>query len=334
MKARVILISLLVCTAFALFSAGRTASPQENPQPPRRVILDAHNCYPYYEWWFDRIDRALSAGVPVAIEQDLLWAKNPRTGKMASVLSHGAPPTGAEPGMREYFFERIRPIVEKTLRDGNRGDWPLITLNLDLKSEEPEHLEAIWALLSEYKDWLTTAPRTNDLPKLEPLQIRPILVLTGESDAQKHVFYDEVRAGDRLLVFGAVKTNTSNPSAAPEVLAPNPADNYHRWWNNPWRVVEPEGQQNAGAWTPEKESRLNQLVAYAHKRNLWIRFYTLDGARKAELSCNGWFRAYNFGSMEAVQTRWAAAAKAGVDYLASDQYEELGKFLKAHAGPR
>ncbi len=99
-------------------------------------------------------------------------------------------------------------------------------------------------------------------------------------------------------------------------------------------MVEPEGQQNAGAWTAEKESRLNQLVAYAHKRNLWIRFYTLDGASKAELSCNGWFRAYNFGSMEAVQTRWAAAVKAGVDYLASDQYEELGKFLKANAGPR
>src|SRR2546423_3180733 len=206
MKARVILISLLVCTAFALFSGGRTASPQENPQPRRRVILDAHNCYPYYEWWFDRIDRALSAGTPVAIEQDLLWAKNPRTGKMASVLSHGAPPTGTEPGMREYFFERVRPIVEKALLDGNHGDWPLITLNLDLKSEEPDHLQAIWALLSDYRDWLTTAARTDDLAKLEPLQIRPIMVLTGESDAQKHFFYDEVRAGDRLLVFGAVKT--------------------------------------------------------------------------------------------------------------------------------
>jgi len=65
------------------------------------------------------------------------------------------------------------------------------------------------------------------------------------------------------LSLAAVKTNTCNPSAAPEVLAPNPADNYHRWWNNAWRVVEPEGQQNAVAWTAEKESRLNQLVAYA-----------------------------------------------------------------------
>jgi len=30
--------------------------------------------------------------------------------------------------MREYFFERVRPIVEKALREGNHGDWPLITL--------------------------------------------------------------------------------------------------------------------------------------------------------------------------------------------------------------
>jgi hypothetical protein len=333
MKVRAILIALVSWAALALSPADRSAFSQENAQPHRRVVLDAHNCYPYYEWWFDRIDRALSADLPVAIEQDLLWAKNPRTGNVASVLSHGGPPTGTEPGMREYFFERIRPIVERALRDGNRSDWPLITLNLDLKSEEPEHLAAIWALLSEYKDWLTSAARTDDSNKLEPLQVRPVLVLTGESDAQRRVFYEPVRVGDRLLVFGAVKTNTTDPAAAPEVLAPSPADNYHRWWNNAWRVVEPEGQSNASAWTAEKESRLNQLVTYAHKRNLWIRFYTLDGATRAELSCNGWFRTYNFGSREAVQSRWAAAWRARVDYLASDQYEELGNFLKGQAHP-
>src|SRR5215813_3956700 len=206
-----------------LFGAGdfRKVLSQDTP-PHRRTLLDAHNCYPYYEWWFDRIDRALSAGTPLAIEQDLLWTKNPQTGKTASVLSHGGQTTGAEPGMREYFFERIRPIVEKALRDGNQGDWPLITLNLDLKSEEPEHLEAIWSVLSEYKDWLSTAPRTENLQKMESLQVRPVLVLTGESDAQKTVFYDRVAVGDQLLVFGAVRTDTKDPSAAPEVLAPNP----------------------------------------------------------------------------------------------------------------
>ena len=231
--------------------------------------------------------------------------------------------------MREYFFERVRPIVEKALREGNHGDWPLITLNLDLKSEEPEHLAAIWQLLARYQDWLTTAPRTGTIDRMETLEVRPVLVLTGESEEQKAVFYDQVAEGGKLLVFGAVRTNTHDPSAPPEGLAPNPADNYHRWWNNSWRVVEPEGQSKAGDWTVEKESRLSRLVRYAHGHNLWIRFYTLDGATKQELSCNGWFGSYNFGSREAVRKRWEAAAKLGVDYIASDQYEELGALLKS-----
>jgi len=322
------ILTLAVSSFLSSFPTFLDSSPA-SLRPGTRVLLDAHNCYPYYEWWFDRIDRALSAGTPLAIEQDLLWAKNPRKGEMTSLVSHGALPTGTEPGMREYFFERVRPIVEKALHEGNHGDWPLITLNLDLKSEEPEHLAAIWQLLAQYQDWLTTAQRTGTIDRMETLEVRPVLVLTGESDAQKAVFYDQVAEGGKLFVFGAVRTNTHDPSAPPEGLAPNPADNYHRWWNNSWRVVEPEGQSKAGDWTVEKESRLSQLVRYAHGHNLWIRFYTLDGATKQELSCNGWFSSYNFGSREAVRKRWEAAAKLGVDYIASDQYEELGALLKS-----
>ena len=323
MRLRSLSFFILVAVSAAVIFA-RT---QNAVAPGTRVLMDAHNCYPYSEWWSDRIDRALSAGTPLAIEQDLLWTKNPRTGQMSSIVSHGGQVTGAEPNMREYFFERVRPIVEKALRDGNQGDWPLITLNLDLKSEEPEHLAAIWELLKQYRDWLTTAPRMENLEPPQPLNVRPVLVLTGESEAQKLVFYDHVAVGSRLLAFGAVRTITSNPSAPPETLSPNVADNYHRWWNNAWRVVEPEGQSKAGPWTPQKEARLNQLVQYAHAHNLYIRFYTLDGAAKSELSCNGWFSTYNFGSREAVLERWKAAIKAGADYIATDQYEELGSLV-------
>ena len=330
MRIRWLSLLALVLIPFPLSSATAADSPAAQFHPGTRVLLDAHNCYPYYEWWSDRIDRALSAGAPLAIEQDLLWTKNPRTGKMTSLVSHGGPATGYEPEMKDYFFERVRPIVEKALREGNHGDWPLITLNLDLKSEEPEHLAAIWELLSQYKDWLTTAPRSRSIEQLQPLDVRPILVLTGESDAQKTAFYDQVPPDGRLLVFGAVRTNTKDPSAQPDTLAPNSADNYHRWWNNSWHVVEPAGQPNAGEWTLEKEARLNQLVRYAHAHHLWIRFYTLDGATKAELSCNGWFKSYNFGSKDAVRKRWQAAIKAGVDYIATDQYEELGAMLKSN----
>jgi glycerophosphoryl diester phosphodiesterase len=230
--------------------------------------------------------------------------------------------------MKEYFFERVRPIIEKALREVDRKDWPIITLNLDLKSEEPEHLLAIAQLLTEYRDWITTAQKTSQIDEVAPLDVKPILVLTGESDAQKAVFYDGVPSGSRVLVFGATRTVSNNPTAPPSEIAPDPPDNYHRWWNNPWRVVEPAGQSNAGAWTKEKDSRLRELVQSAHKRGIWIRFYTLDGVSKADESCRGIFHLYNFGSREAVEIRWKAAAQAGVDYIASDQYEDLARVLR------
>lgn len=330
MRVCCILVGAVLSIPLALSSARTPPAPLPALRPGTRIVLDAHNCYPYFEWWTDRIDRALSAGTPLAIEQDLLWTKNTKTGEAKSVVSHGAPATGAEPSLRDYFFERVRPIVEDALRQGNRGDWPLITLNLDLKSEEPEHLAAIWDLLLQYyKDWLTTARRTTDMLQNEPLAVRPILVLTGESEAQKRVFYDQVSVGGRLLVFGAVQTNSADPSAPPQVLAPKAADNYHRWWNNNWHVVEPAGQPHAGEWDSEKERRLRELVDYAHRHNLWIRFYTLDGETKPELSCNGWFSSYNFGSESAVRKRWEAAAAAGADYIATDQYEKLGAYLRS-----
>ena len=301
-------------------------------QPGSRVVMDAHNCYPYFGWWPDRIDRALSAGTPLAIEQDLLWVRDPKTGGERSLVTHGAPFTGAEPSMREHFFERVRPVIEKALKEGNRNKWPLITLNLDFKSEEPEHLADVWRLLDEYRAWITTAKRTADIHRMSPLDVRPILVLTGDSEAQKGVFYDRVAVGDNLLVFGAAHSPTEVPSAPPERLVPEGGDNYHRWWNNAWRVVEAEGQTKAGEWTEEKGRRLKDLVRYAHEKGLWIRFYTLDGVSVADESCRGIFHTYNFGSRDAVEKRWRAAAEAGADYIATDQYEELAKILRKSGG--
>jgi glycerophosphoryl diester phosphodiesterase len=318
-------LALVACCVF--FMAAQHA-PGNHSLPGSRTVMDAHNCYPYYEWWYDRIDRALSAGTPLAIEQDLYWHTDAKTGKSWSIVAHGVPISGQEPTMQHYFFDRVRPVVERALKEGNHGDWPVITLNLDFKTEEPEHLQAVWALLTKYQDWLTTAQKTGDPNAVQPLVVRPIRVLTGESDAQQKVFFDDVPVGKQLLVFGAVHTNTRNPMAAPEVLEPNAATNYRRWWNNAWSVVEAGGQQHAGDWTPADDERLRQLVQHAHSQGLWIRFYTLDGATEKEESCNGWFRSYNFGSLAAARVRWNAAQKAGVDYIASDQYERLGEFLR------
>jgi len=37
---------------------------------------------------------------------------------------------------------------------------------------------------------------------------------------------------------------------------------------------------------------------------------------------------YNFGSREKVEARWKAALDAGVNLIATDQYEDLGAFMR------
>src|SRR5262245_4167199 len=191
--------------SFMIVAAASVLPQNSSPGfgPGQRVVLDAHNCYPYEGQWGDRIDRALRTGMPIAIEQDLGWYSDPATGRSWSVLAHETPYTGKEPTLASYFFNRIRPFVERALLEDNRRNWPLITLNLDFKSEEPEHLRFIWELLNRYQSWLTTAPRTSGRDQPMPLDRKPLLVLTGESDLQERVFHDDVPIGHPLLVFGA-----------------------------------------------------------------------------------------------------------------------------------
>ena len=289
--------------------------------PGAVVTADSHNCYPYGGRWSDRIDRALAGGTPVAIEQDLFWYRPDPSRPGRSVVAHSLPLNGSEPGMEQYFFERVRPIVESALRNPDHSHWPIITLNLDIKTEEPEHLRLIRQLLVKYESWLTTTKRTSDALRVGELTVGPILVLNGPSDAQQNVFYDDIPVGGNLITFGAVQTDVHDLAAPVNKIETVKASNYRRWWNNSWTVIEPEGQPHATTWTAEKNVRLNSFVAQAHERGLWIRFYTLDGASKAEQDANGWFAAYNFSSLDAARLRWIDCIRDGVDYLASDNYE-------------
>jgi len=283
--------------------------------PGRRVLLDAHNCYPYNGAWMDRIDRALGAGLPVGIENDLGWYTDPATGKSRAVVVHGKTCTGKEPGLREYFFEKIRPIAEKALSEGNKEHWPLITLNInDIRGSEPEFFKAVWDLMGEFEPWLCTAAKQAEPDPPAPLEVKPVLVLTGGGTNETKFFYDQVPMGGRLRLFGSGDTNQ--------------ASNFRRWLNYSWHDVEPEGQPKAGDWTPEESAKLKALVDDAHNHGYWIRFYTLDGFPSDSKANQGWGPGYNFGSLDAVKVRWKAARDAGVDFIASDQYEELSAFLK------
>jgi hypothetical protein len=306
-----------------------------------RPILDAHNCYPYDGRWNNRIDRALDSGFPVSIEQDLAWYVDPATGKGRVVVSHSPDPTGKEPALRSYFFERVRPIVEKALAENRQSEWPIIILHFDFKDNRPAILHAVWNLLGEYEPWLSTAIKTSDPDKLSAIARRPILVITEDSDAQQKVFFDDLPVGARLRLFGSAHTHSAPTGLSPqqamhwaatappdELLSDRPG-NYRRWWNLSWQYVEEGGQTKAGDWTAADDARLRSLVDRAHRLGYWIRLWTLDGFSPAD--DQGWGASYNFGSLAAVALRWKAAISAGANFIATDQMEQLAPYLRQEA---
>jgi len=323
--------------ALLLTSAVLTAA--SGYAPGGRVLVDAHNAYPTDGKFANRIDRALGTGLPLAIEQDLVWFKDPRSGVGRTVVSHAVEDAATAPTFEEYFFAKVAPIMQRALKENNRADWPLITLNLDFKTNEPEHHAAVWELLGKYEAWLTTAERTASPDALALLRVGPMLVLTGSNEQQQVSFHDRVAVGQRLRVFGATRegvvpgANTAErahnyPSVPVVDLIPQ-ATNYRRWVNFPWAAVEADGQNKAADWTAADAERLRALVSRAHAMNLWIRFYTLNGHAAAE--DQGWTASYNFGSLDRAAERWKAAMAAGVDFIASDQYEALARVTRGGA---
>jgi len=300
--------------------------------PGSRVLLDAHNAYPERGQWADRIERAIATGVPIAIEQDLYWYRPRSSDPYVSVVAHDDDALEGAPPLDAYFFARVRPIMEQALRDNRREQWPLVVLNLDFKDNFPAHLDAVWALLGQYEAWLTTAPKNASAGVQERLRVGPLLVLCGSDTAQRRRFHDDVPIGASLRAFGAATpvpiaglTKPQRVRRAVRMSAtkhiPRPADNFARWVNFPWNVIEEGGQPKAGAWTSRDAERLLAFTARAHASRYWIRFYTLDGF--AESDNLGYSSGYNFGTIDAARLRWRAAIAAAVDFVATDQYEDF-----------
>ncbi len=225
----------------------------------------------------------------------------------------------------------MRPIIEKALVDNDRTQWPLIVLHFDFKDNSTPLLRAVWDLLGKYDGWYATAVKGADPHVLAPLNPKPLLILTEDNDNQEEVFYSRIPVGGKLRLFGSAHSKPVEKerlaTAPPEQLLSAAPTNYRRWWNNAWNVVEAGGQHQAGDWTSADDRRLRALVDHAHGLGYWIRFYTLDGFGPGE-DTGGWGNGYNFGSRAAVLLRWKAAIAAGVNLIASDQYEDLAAVMK------
>lgn len=252
----------------------------------------------------------------MGIEIDLTWDPAPTSGPPHIVVRHDGRGRECDPTLEQYFFEKVRPLVETALQEGNRGQWPLVTLNLnDLRASAPEFFAALWTLMGTHESWLCTAPKTSDLRQVAPLEVKPILVLTSDGVHQRKTFYDDVPVGGRLRMFAAGRPDRN-------------AENFRRWINYDWKAVEPEGQARAGEWGAPDAARLRSLVHEGHQRGYWVRFYTLNGHGPLDMVLRGWGPGYNFGSLESVTVRWKAARAAGVDFVASDQYEACAKVVR------
>ncbi len=291
-------------------------------------MLDAHNCYPYDGQYADRIDRALTSSSPASIEQDLAWGIDKKTGKGQVILSHTTKDLkGTEPTLRgaTTFSSMCARWWKRRCARTNPppGRWWFFISTL--KTTGRSWHRAVWELLGEYEGWLTTAPKMADPHTLAPFDVKPVLVLTEDNDAQEAVFFTSLPVGASFASL-VRRTRRSCPrartreerahlaaTAAPELMLTEKPTNYRRWWNNSWAEVEEGGQARAGDWTAADMARLKALVDHAHKLGFWIRFYTLDGFTAEEN--HGWDQGYNFGTHDAAVIRWKAAYAAGVNLI-------------------
>ena len=336
---------LMIAATCAVLLVGLLAAQPKGETwfaPGKRTTMLAHNAFPEDGKWADRLDQALGAGTPSVIEIDLAWKKDPKTGEFRSFVPFTKNPTGDEPDITHYFFPKVRPMVEKALKSADRKNWPLVVLFLDVKDSRAEHLEAIWKQLGEYETWLTTAVKTTDAAKLSPLDPKPLMVVVNEKpgSAEEEVFYNRVPVGGKMRIFGAAQTFTQDRAAvaagqprvelseiAPEKYFLGPATNYRRWLARPWDLIEKGGVAKSEDWTPAEEQRLNSVTNHAHKLGYLMGFYHMNG--HAPGAGQGWEEANNFGSLERGKLRWSACIKAGVDFISTDQYEEVAGLIRS-----
>jgi hypothetical protein len=337
MKKLIMVAFALAGLAVSVAIAAKTSSPFA---PGARTLMLAHNAYPDEGKFGDRLDRAISGGVPFAVEEDLVWV----TGK--SLLIHNEKAAGPDsPTLESYFFPKVAPIVEKALKEGNKGNWPLIVLYLDIKNDPVEHLEAISKVLDKHDAWLTKATKTDDITKQSPLELKPMIVILEDkqNDIKQSFFYDRVPVGGKIRAFGSAVKFDDNPNhlprtakaerlaglvkIEPEQLLTKRADNWRRWFGTDWNFVELCGPTHGNEWSAATAARVKKFVEYGHNLGYLVGFYHINGFSPEQNQ--GWTDEYNFGSHETAMLRWNAALEAHADFIATDQYEDLAKVARA-----
>jgi hypothetical protein len=278
--------------------------------PPRPMPVGAHNCYLEDRHDNPRLIEALKLGID-NIEIDLGWDDATRR----LIIGHDA---YSRPGVAyPRIQDSLVPPLEAHLAVPRPDGAPTV-LTIDWKTAQPEAVRQFQQFLDAHPDWFSSAPKAAD----SPLTVRRLTVCFSGSEAAKDAYDALIPPGGtyrafRDRVFGA------GAKYEPEVAAyvPGPSTAYHRFLAFHWSAVERGGPAAAGEWTRAESDRLRDLTALAHRRGFRVRFYCLNGHTGALLG------GYRFADDEAVRVRWLAAADAGVDWIASDEYREIAAVL-------
>ncbi|HZS52641.1 MAG TPA: hypothetical protein VFA54_17360 [Bryobacterales bacterium] len=280
---------------------------------PRQWFLNAHNCYPAGDHGADRLERARRSGLSV-IEIDLAWSERRRR----AVITHTTKLTGSEPTIEAYFWKPMLPELEKMPR-GRPG----ILVIFDFKDHQPGTVKQVYQFLQRRRALITACGKRGDSPAT-PLDWRPLTVLLSGDQEAIAMFERLTPPTEPYLAMG--NREPPNDNKFQENVAnyfPEPATAFYRVFNFNWAHIEKSRNNQAGDFTPEERNRLIELVEAGRSKGYWLRAWTLNADSTA------WSPEDNFGSREALLARWRAAWEAGLDNVATDEYELAGEFLRS-----
>jgi glycerophosphoryl diester phosphodiesterase len=256
---------------------------------------NAHNCYPEKGQHWERLDRARQAGLR-AVEIDVAWSEEQRR----TVISHEKEPSGGEPSLEQYFWKPLGPALRKLPR--GRPEWLLL---IDFKTDDLRVVEQVYRELEQRQALLS---RFGKAIEYGPLTV----LLTGDRGAVA-AFERRNRGNGPYLAMGDEEPPGREYRESIADYLPAAATAFYRVFNFDWKHVEPDREARKQGPLPKAAlARLKTLVDLAHQRGYWLRAWTLNGP--------------TFGGREGLLERWRAAREAGVEMVATDEYELAGTF--------
>ncbi|WP_406697043.1 hypothetical protein V5E97_39250 [Singulisphaera sp. Ch08] len=296
-------------SALVLALVSALATPLVLAEPPRTLPVSAHNCYPANSVSTNRVVEALALGID-NIEIDLGWD----AAHKKLIVGHDATPRPGQtyPDLEAYLV----PAFEAHWRQPRADKAPTV-LAIDWKTDNLDAILQFQAFLEAHPDWFSTAPKAAE----SPLTVRRLTVCFTGSERAKAQFDALIPAGGTYRAFSDKVFGGGQFKKKVEDYAPSPATAYHRFLTFHWGNVEAGGPPLASAWTDEDIARLSALMRHVHRQGFRARFYCLNGHIGPALS------SYRFQDDDSARIRWQAAANAGVDWIATDEYSAIAQAL-------